>query len=51
MVDDLKKMDKASKIWLGGAVSLLLAYTWFRPPFVILFDQDGSIAADEDESE
>ena len=51
MVEDLKNMDKASKLWLGGAVTLLLTYTWFHPPFVILIDQDGSIAADEDDSE
>ena len=51
MLDDLKKMDQASRLWLGGAVTLLLAYSWFNPPFVILVDQDGSIAADEDESE
>lgn len=51
MLEDLKKMDQASKLWLASAAGLLLVYSWFRPPFVIVMDQDGTIAADEDDSE
>ena len=42
-------MDQMSKWWLGSATTLLLVYSWFLPPFVVITQNDGIFVGDEDE--